>query len=92
MYNPNEEIDFLYTLKNRALYEEGYKNSIVEWMLSDDWTRPSLWTTDGLTRGIAFSGKVARPANAVSGEIDFCVCEKYPHEAPWHGNCARKVH
>ena len=74
----DDEIETLNRMRNRVLYE-GYKNSLVEWTLSEDWyTPPSKHWLD--VRGETIEkyyqfGRIVRvnnkDTNGVSfGEID----------------------
>lgn len=66
----SDDNEFLRTLRSRVLYA-GYKNSLVEWMVSPDWVQaPRVLDSRGnrLARGSKV-GMTGITFNEVSGEI-----------------------
>ncbi len=70
MDDDDELMESLNSARNRVIYGS-YKNSLVEWTLSDDWVRPSQDLNPG-KRGLLTSknGNVRELNNSFSGEIN----------------------
>ena len=55
--------------RHRVLYD-GYKNSLVEWTLTDEWTQPSWVQNETRGQVVTRKGDLITFGNDFQGEID----------------------
>lgn len=70
--------DEINRLRHAVLYG-GYKNSLVEWTLSDEWLTPHTVPMTG-ERGVVLVGNDYTFVNAVNGEFTATLPDNFPDD------------